>query len=343
VKNNLSVSVIIPVKEIDSYLVKKTIPAIVRQSHKKLEIIVLPDNQAEKKIVGCRIFPTGVNSSPGEKRNFGVEKAKGEIIAFVDDDVYPASDWLEKALPYFGDPRIAAVCGPGVTPPEDGLLEQVSGWMWSSWIGAGGAGIYRCWPDKVREVDDFPTFNLIVRKKDFLAVGRFDSRFWPGEDTKFCHDLVYKLGKKIIYDPKVLVYHHRRKIFAPHLKQIGRYGLHRGYFVKILPKTSRRLGYFIPLLFTLGVLLVPLFFLFLKLLGLLFLAKIVISIYLLVLGIYGILLLLTAFWVFWQGKSVLVSLLVIPTISISHIFYGIMFLKGLCKRMVKSKFDRERI
>jgi glycosyltransferase involved in cell wall biosynthesis len=345
---DIFVSIIIPVKQISDYLREETIPALLKQTYQNFEIIILPDKPAKEKFPKTRIIPSWPKVGPADKRDLGVKKAKGEIIAFIDDDAYPSKKWLENALFYFKPQassleRIAAVCGPGVTPPSDPLLAQISGWMWSSWLGAGGAGTYRCWPGKRREVDDFPTFNLIVRKSDFKAVGGFDSRFWPGEDTKFCHDLVYKLKKKIIYDPEVLVYHHRRNIFIPHLKQIGRYGLHRGHFVKILPKTSKRLGYFIPLLFTLGVLLTPPFYLFLKLLGLVALAKVVVSAYLGVLGIYGILLLLTAIWVFWQSRSILIAFLVMPTIFISHLFYGIMFLRGLSKRVVRSKFDRERI
>jgi len=340
------VSIIIPVKQISKFLRQETIPALLEQSYRDFEIIILPDKQTKEKFPKTKIVPTWPKIGPADKRDLGVRKAKGEVVAFLDDDAYPAPNWLEQAVTTLNQgeqKKIAAVCGPGVTPPNDGLLEQVSGWMWSSWLGAGGAGTYRCWPSEVREVDDFPTFNLIVRKKDFLAIGGFDSRFWPGEDTKLCHDLVYKLGKKIIYDPKILVYHHRRKIFIPHLKQIGRYGLHRGYFVKILPKTSRRLGYFIPSSFTLGVLLAPLLFLVLRILGLVFWAKVIISTYFLVLGIYGFLLLLTAAWVFWKSKNILAAFLVIPTIFISHIFYGIMFLKGLCKREVRSKFNRRSI
>jgi len=155
--------------------------------------------------------------------------------------------------------------------------------------------------------------------------------------------LVYKLGKKIIYDPEILVYHHRRQILKDHLKQIGRYGLHRGFFVKILPKTSKRPGYFLPLLFTAGVLLGPILYLLFFLLKLSLLAKISGVIYLSAMGVYFWGLLLTGFWVFLKSRHILAAVLVMPTIFISHLFYGIMFFRGLTKKVVKSKFSREEI
>lgn len=337
-------SIIIPFKEPEEFLLRRTIPAIFSQTFSWWELILLPDKKDKKGKLPGRVFPTGVGSTPGEKRNLGAQKAKGEVLAFIDSDAYPSKRWLENAAAYFSGrkrgfslAKIAAVCGPGVTPESDGVLEQVSGWMWTSWLGSAGAGRYRCWPGRKREVDDYPSFNLLVRKKDFFAVGGFDSFFWPGEDTKLCHDLVYKLGKKIVYDPKILVYHHRRKVFLPHLKQIGRYGFQRGYFVKILPKTSRRWGYFVPSLFSLSVLLIPFIFFFLKMIGLTVWGYFLIRLYFFVLGLYGVLLLLTAFWVFWQSKNLLIAFLMVPTIFVSHLFYGIMFLRGLTKKRSENK------
>ncbi|MBN1294133.1 MAG: hypothetical protein JXB48_20015, partial [Candidatus Latescibacteria bacterium] len=66
-----------------------------------------------------------------------------------------------------------------------------------------------------------------------------------------CMKLTHELGKRIVYDPDVMVYHHRREIFAGHLKQIKSYALHRGFFARKFPKTSLRLSYFVPSLFVL--------------------------------------------------------------------------------------------
>ena len=316
------ISVIIPVRKINSYIIKKIIPALDNQTYKNFELIIVCQSAGKTKFPNfVKVIKTKINN-PAKMRDIGASKAKGSFLAFIDDDVYPHKNWLKNSLHYFKNKKIAGVCGPGVTPPQNNILQKVSGWVWSSWLGAGGAGTYRCLPCKKRYVDDYPTFNLIIRKKDFDKIGGFNTHFWPGEDTKLCHDLVYKLKKKIIYDPKILVYHHRRPIFIPHLRQISRYGLHRGYFAKTLPKTSLRIGYFIPSMFAVFFLLIPLAYYFSN-------NKLILFFYVYILVFYFILILLNSFYVFLKQGSLLLSLLLIPAVFCTHLTYGIFFIAGL--------------
>jgi len=285
------VSIIIPCQT-KADLCPELLPAIKNQSYQHLQIIIVTDKV--------------LNKGPADKRDLGAQKAKGTILAFIDSDAYPDKHWLKHALQLFQtQPNLTAVCGPGLTPPSNTYLQKVSGLVWSSWLGAGGAGIYRNKKQPQRFVDDYPSFNLLVRKKDFNQINGFDSHFWPGEDTKLCHDLVYQLKKKILYHPKVMVFHHRRPIFIPHLKQISRFGLHRGYFAKILPKTSLKPGYFAPLAFLFGLLIFPQ----------------------LTLPPYLLLLLLTSL--------IHRSLLLTPAIFLTHLTYALFFLRGLLSPNLK--------
>jgi len=321
------ISIIIPVKRLNDYLRQETIPAILKQTYRNFEIIILPDKKTKEKFPQTRIIPTYPKTGPADKRDIGAKKAKGEILAFLDDDSYPDKNWLKNAVKIFTHHKpsaishklITAVCGPTLTPPHNNLRQKASGYVWSSWLGSMGAGTYRCAVSSRREVDDYPTVNFLIRKKDFWAVGGFDSHFWPGEDTKLCLDLTKKLKKKIIYDPKVLVYHHRREIFGPHLKQISRYAIHRGHFAKILPETSLRIGYLIPTFFVSGLV----FGFFLS-----FIHPLFKFIYLSAIGVYLILLLATVIQVYLKEKNFKLAILVIPSIFITHLVYGVLFIKG---------------
>ncbi|MFA6472171.1 MAG: glycosyltransferase [Candidatus Latescibacterota bacterium] len=214
------------------------------------EIIVLPDREWTPPDERVRVIPTG-KVRPAEKRDLGVENADGEIVAIIDDDAYPEPDWLAKAVCHFeADGRVAAVGGPGMTPPGDNLKQHISGWIYESPLVSGGF-TYRYRPEGMRDVDDYPTSSLIIRKSDFLAAGGFDTGYWPGEDTILCLKLTHELGKRIVYDPEVKVYHHRREIYAPHLRQIRSYALHRGFFARKFPETSLKASYFVPSAFTL--------------------------------------------------------------------------------------------
>jgi glycosyltransferase involved in cell wall biosynthesis len=72
----------------------------------------------KKGIVPISIIPTGP-LKPSDKRDIALKHAKGQILAFLDDDAYPVKEWLKAALVNFSDPEVAAVGGPAVTPLND--------------------------------------------------------------------------------------------------------------------------------------------------------------------------------------------------------------------------------
>jgi len=240
------VSIIIAVGVPGRYI-RECIEHCLALDYPDFEIIVLPDEAWEPPWKGIRVIPTG-RVRPAEKRDRGVEEAAGEIVAIIDDDAYPARDWLSKAVRHFDDPSVAAVGGPGMTPPGDGIRRRISGWIYESPL-VSGSYTYRYRPGPPRDVDDYPTSSLILRKSDFIEAGGFDTDYWPGEDTILCLKLTHELGKRIVYDPEVRVYHHRREVFGPHLRQVKSYALHRGFFAKRFPETSRKIHYFVPSVF----------------------------------------------------------------------------------------------
>ncbi len=244
------VSIVIAVKNDNPYL-RQSVTEIFKQTYPNFEVIVLPDEPITGYDERVRIIPTG-NELPAIKRNMGVEVAKGEIIAFLDDDSYPTAHWLEELAANFADKEIGGVGGPAVTPPEDSFWQKVSGAVYASFA-ASGSYRYRYIYDRRREVDDYPTCNLAIRKSVFEEAKGFQTNYWPGEDTELCLTITKKLMEKIVYDPLVHVYHHRRSLWKGHFKQVTQYALHRGFFVKKFPETSRLPSYFVPTIFTIGV------------------------------------------------------------------------------------------
>ncbi len=247
------VSIIVACPAASDYL-SQCVAAVLAQTYAEFEILILPDAETEQDWKDARIreLPTGP-IRPAEKRNLGIEAAKGELCAFLDDDAFPTEDWLNNAVLYFSDPDTAAVGGPAVTPPQDPPLAQVGGLVFANPLVSGGYR-YRYAPGRVRLVEDYPSCNLIVRTDILRQLNGFRTDFWPGEDTFLCMDIVHKCKKKIFYDPRILAYHHRRKVLLPHLRQAGRYALHRGYFARKFPATSRKISYAIPSLFVAGLL-----------------------------------------------------------------------------------------
>ncbi len=211
------VSIIIPVKA-DNANLRQCVEECLALDYPDFEILVLPDHPIhELDDPGVKCIPTG-SVGPAEKRNEGMRHSDAALLAFIDDDAYPARNWLKNAVRHFDDEQIAAVGGPAVTAEHDGLRQKAGGLVYSSLMG-GGSYRYRCVPQRQREVDDYPSCNLVVRRSVMERVGGFQTSFWPGEDTALCVDITKHLGKKIMYDPEVLIYHHRRPLFLLHLKR----------------------------------------------------------------------------------------------------------------------------
>jgi len=260
-----------------------------------------------------------------KKRDLGLKFAKGEILAFIDDDAYPEKDWLKNAIKNFIDSDIAAVGGPAITPEEDNLRQRASGKIYESFLVSGRFNL-RYIPKNKCYVDDFPTCNFFVRKSVMDELGGFKISFWPGEDTFLCLEVTKKLGKKIVYDPEVKVYHHRRPLFLPHLRQITRYALHRGHFVKRYPQTSLRLPYFIPSFLLVGLILglvLSLISPFLRI------------IYLILLITYLLLVFL-----FSLSKNIELAFLKFSGIILTHLVYGLFFIKGLISKQLREEFRK---
>lgn len=310
------VSIVVPLKAVNKNLME-CLEYCMRLDYSDYEVIVLPDNDDSGKLRDypkVRVIPTGP-VGPSYKRDIALQHMTGSIVAFIDDDVYPTRGWLRAVVKHFEDKSVAAVGGPAVTPDSDSLLQKASGLVYESKMG-GGAYTYRYIPEKQRDVDDYPSCNLIVRRSVMDELGGFDTHYWPGEDTKLCLDITKKIKGRIVYDPKVLVYHHRRELYMPHLKQVWSYAVHRGFFVKKFPETSLRLSYFLPSIFVLGLVLGPVLFLFIPQMA---------PPYLLSVSAYLLLALISAFRV----SDIQLTLLVFSGIILTHITYGIGFIKGL--------------
>lgn len=200
-------SVIIPVKEIGAYSIDEGLPGLNKLEYSYFEVLLLPNASTEndkillKKYPWLRIIPTDDITRPAQKRNIGTRASKGDIIAFIDDDAYPSTQWLKKAACLFQEKKVEAVCGPGVLPEKTNEWEQIFDLLLKSPIGSGGYS-YRFTPEKERYVDDFPSMNLLIKKEIFLELGGFDNDYWPGEDSKLCEELVYKKKGKIFLSPR---------------------------------------------------------------------------------------------------------------------------------------------
>lgn len=327
------ISVLIPVKELNNLLFNENFPAMDKQTYRNFEVIVLPnkkspqDSTLNKKYRWLRIIPTGKITRPAEKRDIGEKHAKGSILAFIDDDAYPANNWLEKAIYYFQIKKTESICGPGIIPSKTNIWEKIFNEILLNPIGSGGYK-YRFAQDKARFVDDYPSMNFFIQKKVFNKLGGFNSEYWPGEDSKLCEDLIYKYKGKIFYTPDVITFHHRRNNLIGFLKQHANYGFHRGAFFAHGDRNSKRFSYLIPTIFVayLFIILIYLFF---------FIHYYLFNIIYFPLIIYILLLIVLFINTIIRTQNIIIVITTIPVLFLTHITYGIMFIRGFFTGLFK--------
>jgi glycosyltransferase involved in cell wall biosynthesis len=292
-----------------------------RMKYKNYELLVISDISVPlSDILKAKLVLTGkMHTGPAQKRDIGLRNSKGEYCAFIDDDAFPDPYWLTHAIIQFrNNQEIVAVGGPGITPPHEKYMAKLGGFVYESKVTSGLAQ-YRFVSkgQQLRYTEDYPAYNLLVRTDVLKKVNGYDCTFYGGEDTFLCLKLI-QYGK-ILYDPNVIVYHHRRPIFVPHLKQIYNVGVHRGYFFRKFPKTSRKLFYIFPTVLTIG-----------------FFSSLVLSImYPFVMPYFVFTLLLfiiLAFITVIRKTSIFGALIVACAIILTHMAYGIGFFKGIFVR-----------
>ena len=98
-KKNIDISIVVPIYNAEKYL-KRCIDSIINQTKKELEIILINDGSTDnsKKIIkeykDKRIkYFKNENQGIGKTRNFGIEKATGKYLMFLDSD-----DFLDKNI-----------------------------------------------------------------------------------------------------------------------------------------------------------------------------------------------------------------------------------------------------
>ncbi len=218
------VSIIIPVRnrpeEIATCL--QSIDRLDYPAEKK-EVIVVDDGSDDHTPRVIAAFPVQLISLKERKqvsycRNLAAQKAKGEILAFLDSDCVADPLWLKEIIPAFGNQSNGAVGGMVAGYADGKGLDRYESVMSSSHMGS--------WPKTSRSDDRFfylPTCNLLVRRMVFLALGGFKEDMVVGEDVDFCWRLQDQ-GHHIEYRPIGKVYHAYRNTIRPFFIRRFEYG-----------------------------------------------------------------------------------------------------------------------
>lgn len=167
---------------------------------------------------------------PGGARNELIEKATGELLLFLDDDIIVKADLLARLTEVASrHPRASVFGGPNLTPTGSSQFQVVQGAVLGSIVGSGPVRHrYGAHPAGVANERYFTLCNLAVRRPVMLP---FDPSLLCAEENAVLSEL-HRLGVEMRYDPDMVVFHERRGDLTGFCRQMFKYGRGRGQVIR---------------------------------------------------------------------------------------------------------------
>jgi glycosyltransferase involved in cell wall biosynthesis len=182
---------------------------------------------------GAQLIQTG-GTGLSVARNLGLEASTGEIVAYIDDDTVPDTEWLRYLACAFRDSTHAAIGGPNLSLPDRALVEDSVG-------RSPGNPTHVLLTDQTAE--HIPGCNMAFRRAALAELGGFDARFRvAGDDVDVCWR-VQERGWTLGFHAGAVVWHRRRGSVRAFLKQQIGYGRAEGMLARKWPEKYNSRGH----------------------------------------------------------------------------------------------------
>ena len=169
------------------------------------------------------------HQGPGAARNFGMEKARGDIFVFIDSDCTAPPNWLSVIKKAFDDdPELRAFGGRDDARADFPPLLLAINYSMTSFLTTGGMRGGK----KKRLAKFYPrSFNMGLHRQLYDKIGGFGS-LRHGQDIEFSNRII-KSGDKVAYLRDSVVYHKRRTSLRKFFRQVFNWGVARINLYKI--------------------------------------------------------------------------------------------------------------
>ncbi len=197
---------------------------------------------SEKDALNLKVIFNDGEMGLSAARNLALKEAKGDIIAFVDDDVVLFPDWAEEMVKAYEDDSIIGVTGPAFPLWEDESM---------SWFPEEFYWIISCtaWCDwnEMREVRNAWGMNMSFLREAFDKCGPFLNEFGfhkgpMAEDNEFSLRVRSQTEKSIVYSPRVRLWHrvHKYRLSRKFIKERAYWiGHSRRMMKKLYPESDK--------------------------------------------------------------------------------------------------------
>ena len=200
--------------------IRDTLEGCARLAYPRFDVIVVNDGSTDTtpdivaEYPGVQLIST-VNRGLSAARNTGWQEAKGEIVAYIDDDAYPDPHWLHYLAWCFMNGDWVGVGGPNIAPAGDGPIADCV-------ANAPGGPVQVLLSDT--EAEHIPGCNMAFRRAALAEIAGFDPRYrTAGDDVDLCWRLQQR-GGRIGFHAGAMDWHHRRNSLSMYWRQQKGYG-----------------------------------------------------------------------------------------------------------------------
>ncbi len=203
-----------------SRTLQNCLESLQRLNYPDYEVILVDDGSTDRTPEIARLFPQvrylrQTNQGLSAARNAGIRAARGEVVAFTDDDCRADEDWLYYLVGDLVGGDYAGMGGPNFLPAEDSCVAAAV-------VVSPGGPAHVMLTD--REAEHIPGCNMAFFKWALEEVGLFNPIYRKaGDDVDVCWHLQAR-NLKIGFSPAALVWHYRRSTVKAYLKQQAGYG-----------------------------------------------------------------------------------------------------------------------
>ncbi|MGO2102521.1 MAG: glycosyltransferase [Psychroflexus halocasei] len=185
------------------------------------------------------------NTGPGDSRNYGMQRAKGNYYIILDSDVILPSYYLKNIETSLNNNYLDCFGGADRAHDSFSNIQKAIDFSMTSLITTGGIR----GNNNVKQSYEPRSFNMGISEAAFKKSGGFGN-IHPGEDPDLSIRLK-KLGFKLGFIPQAYLYHKRRIDFSKFYQQVRKFGLVRPILIKRFPETQK-ITFFFPSVFILG-------------------------------------------------------------------------------------------
>jgi glycosyltransferase involved in cell wall biosynthesis len=186
------------------------------------------------------------NSGPGDSRNFGMKKSKGDYFIIFDSDCIIPKEYLTEVENELTANYVDCFGGSDAALDSFSAIQKAINFAMTSFLTTGGI---RGGSEKLTKFQP-RSFNMGISKKAFEDSNGFGN-IHPGEDPDLSIRL-WKLGYETRLFPKAIVYHKRRIDWDKFSVQVTKFGKARPILNSWYPEYSK-LTFFFPTIFVIGV------------------------------------------------------------------------------------------